>query len=184
MDFSSKEFSNVKNPRFKCPTPRDESVPPPQTCPRRMARSARKRNVQVRPEIKDGVLKIAPREPSKDMFFRDNGIHSRFLADNPSLQPGTYRSADITINQKGLIVDINEGTAIRRIEAGPGIEVTFPEPGVAVLNIKPSLELTGTPTAYTPQQGSNNTQVATTAYVDTAVSTAIQAIIAAMTNSR
>jgi hypothetical protein len=118
--------------------------------------------------------------------LQENGISSKFLSDNLQIRKGTYTNPEITVDQKGLVVDIKNSDIypLKRIEVGPGLIISYPEPGVVRLDISPSLKLKGEPMAVTPDKGSNNSQIATTEYVDSAVNAAIQAIIAAMTNSR
>lgn len=115
--------------------------------------------------------------------IRENAIGDKFLADVPSVVKGTYLCPEITVNQKGLVTEIKSGSVIKRIDVGPGLIISFPESGVVRLDIASSIDLSGTPTAPTPEPGSNNSQIATTAYTDAAISAAIKAIVAAMTNS-
>jgi len=115
--------------------------------------------------------------------LQENGIGDKFLTDIPSVVKGTYLCPEITVNQKGLVTEIKPGTVLKRIDAGPGLVISFPEPGVVRLDIAPSLNLSGKPTAPTPEPGSCNSQIATTAYTDAAIDAAIQAIVAAMASN-
>ena len=54
--------------------------------------------------------------------LQKEGITNEYLADAPSsLTPGTYSSADITVNQKGLLVSAKNGSVVKRIDVGSGL---------------------------------------------------------------
>lgn len=52
--------------------------------------------------------------------FDTNGLIS--LKDFPGVQAGTYPSANVTVNSKGLVIGIESGTCVRHISTGTGIE--------------------------------------------------------------
>lgn len=169
MNFSAKEYCSVKNPRFGGSMFLHENLvePAEQTSGEEALQPESEKSLVIEDERIPEEENVQDRE--RDLLLRESVLINKILAEISS-----FKQVNQTV----------EGILIKRIEAGPGIEVTFPEPGVVALNISPSLTLNGTPKAPTPSQGSSNDQIATTKYVDTAVSAAIQAIIAAMTNSR
>lgn len=98
-----------------------------------------------------------------------------------TLQAGTY-CGSFTVNEKGLIVAAKNLNLVKRIEVGPGLETSSAQ-GVSKINILPSLVLTGTPTAPTPDIESNNEQIATTAYVNALIDSKVkEAVEAAVTD--
>lgn len=79
-------------------------------------------------------------------------------------------------------VDGNIGLDGKEIAHASGDNITFPAPPAAGAPVD-SPAFTGNPTAPTPAPGDNDTSVATTAFVASAVSVAIAAAIAALVNS-
>ena len=96
--------------------------------------------------------------------LEENSITSKYLADGPNtLTAGTYSSADLTVDQKGLIIAAKNGAVVRRFDVGPGLTKQQTGNGIFTIDISPTFQ----------------SSLATKEYVDSAVSEAVATAVAA-----